>query len=56
MRSFSTAGPLKAFWTVTCWSSSKPMRSASGSLTRRRSAASSPVNARDVVVSVMAAW
>ena len=29
-RRWSSAGPLKAFWTVTCWSSAKPMSRASG--------------------------
>ena len=33
-RRWSSSGPLNAFWTVTCWSSSKPISSASGSLAR----------------------
>ena len=35
---------MKACWTVICWSSRNPMRSASGSSTRRASASASPVN------------
>src|SRR4051812_4746213 len=31
-RSFSACGPAKAFCTVTCWSSAKPIRSAIGSV------------------------
>ena len=56
IRRWSSAGPLNAFWTVTCWSSSKPMSRASGSVTSRRSAASSPVKGRRSIVVVMTAW
>jgi len=31
-RSRSASGPANAFWTVTCWSSAKPISSAIGSL------------------------
>ena len=47
IRRFSSAGPLNAFWTVTCWSSAKPMSRASGSSTSSRSASASPVNGSD---------
>src|SRR5688500_5907548 len=50
-RSSSTFGPEKAFCTGTCWSSANPIRSAIGSLTRSRSASSSPVKwSRSVVM------
>ena len=40
------SGPENAFWTVTCWSSAKPIRSASGSAAMSASASRSPVNGR----------
>src|SRR5262249_41498298 len=43
-RCFSRRGPRKACWTVTCWSSAKPTRSAKGSSARRREASSLSVN------------
>ena len=49
-RRFSSSGPENAFCTVTCWSSAKPTRSASGSLTSSLSASSSPVKWRRSVV------
>ena len=58
-RRLRSAGPLNAFWTVTCWSSAKPISSANGSSARRRSASGSPVNGSEagaLVVSVIEAW
>ena len=46
MRLRSSSGPEKAFWTVTCWSSAKPMSSASGSAAISSSASRLPVNGR----------
>jgi hypothetical protein len=39
----SSSGPLKAFWTLTCWSRTKPMSSAIGSVASNASASASPV-------------
>ena len=43
IRSFSFCGPANAVGTVTCWSSAKPMRSASGSVAMSRFASSESV-------------
>src|SRR5215213_5587004 len=45
-RSLIASGPENAFWTVTCWSSAKPISSASGSRAISSLAASESVNHR----------
>ena len=42
-RRSSSSGPLNAFCTVTCWSSAKPISSATGSRASSAFASSSPV-------------
>src|SRR5947208_3047179 len=60
IRRFSSSGPEKAIWSWICWSRTKPISSASGSSTRRRSASGLPVNGRALtawlVVAAMGGW